>query len=107
MAISQTKQQSAVGPSAWMLVNLNSFNVGCGLIANLSGGACTYNIEVTGQDPKLPGFGTIVNGMDNMTNLTASKNGSMQFPATAIRINILTITSGTPVVSLSLVQPVD
>jgi hypothetical protein len=106
MAISPTKQWSALGPSGWMLVNLNAFNVGCGLIANLSGGACTFNIEVTGQDPKLPNFGTVVNGMDNMTDLTGSKNGSLQFPCTAVRINILSIQSGTPVVSLSLVQPV-
>lgn len=109
MAISQTKSWSTVGPSPWMLVNLNAFNNGVGLIANLSGGTCTFNIEVTGQDPKLPGFGTIVNGMDNMTGLTASKNGSMQFPGTALRINLLAspAPTGSPVVSLSVVQSVD
>lgn len=107
MPISQTKQQTGVGASGWMLINLNAFNGGVGLIANVVGGTCTYNIEVTGQDPKLPNFGTIVNGMDNMTGLTASKNGSLQFPCTAIRINILSVQTGTPTVSLSAVQSVD
>lgn len=109
MAFTQTKQQSTVGTSGWMQVNLNAFNAGCGLIANLSGGAATFNIEVTGQDSKItsPAFGTIVNIMDNMGGLTASKNGSLQFPCTAVRINLLSIQSGAPVVSLSLVQTVD
>lgn len=107
MAITQTQTRTVVGPGPWLNVNLNSFRYGVGLLANLSvGGTSTYSIEVTGQDPKLPGFGTIVNGMDNMVNLTASKNGSLQFPCTACRINVASITAGSSV-SLSIVQPVD
>jgi ABC-type xylose transport system substrate-binding protein len=107
MAMTQTKSVTAIGPSAWMLINLNSFNYGVGLIANLStGGTATYSIEVTGQDPKLPGFGTIVNGMDNMVNLNTSKNGSLAYPCTAVRINVASIAVGTTV-SLSVVQGVD
>ena len=107
MAITQTKTVTAVGPSAWLLVNLNTFNGGVGLIANLStGGVATFSIEVTGQDPKLPGFGTIVNGMDNMVNLTSSKNGSLLFPCTAVRINVASITAPAAV-SLSVIQSVD
>ena len=107
MAMTQTKSTTVVGPTAWMLVNLNSFNYGVGLIANLSaGGTATYTIEVCGQDPKLPGFGTIVNGMDNMVGLTASKNGSLAYPCTAVRINVASIAAGSTV-SLSVVQGVD
>lgn len=106
MAITQTKTVTTTGPSAWILVNLNTFNGGVGLLANLSGGTGTYTIECTGQDPKLPGFGTIVNGMDNMVGLTASKNGSLLFPCTALRINPSVLSAGASV-SLSVVQSVD
>jgi hypothetical protein len=44
--------------------------------------------------------------MDNMVGLTASKNGSLQFPCTALRINIASITAPAAV-SLSIVQSVD
>ena len=107
MAITMTQSRTTVGAGPWMMVNLNAFNYGVGLLANLStGGTAIFSIEVTGQDPKLPNFGTIVNGMDNMVNLTGSKNGSLQFPCTACRINIASITAPS-IVSLSIVQSVD
>lgn len=107
MAFSQTKQASVLGPTTWMLINLNAFRGGVGLLANLSaGGTATYNVEVTGQDPKLPNFGTVVNIMDGMGGLTGSVNNSLAYPCTAIRLNILSIAAGTTV-SLSVVQSVD
>ncbi len=109
MAMSQTVTRTTVGPGPWMLINLNAFNLGVGLIATLSaGGVATYSIEVTGQDPKFPGFNTnpLANGMDTMTNLTTSKNGSLAYPCTAMRINIASITAPASV-SLSIVQSVD
>ena len=106
MATSMTRSTSVTGPTPWMLINLNAFRGGVGLLANLSGGAATFNIEVTGQDPKLPGFGTIYSIMDGMGGLSASANNSLAYPCTAIRINVLSITAPA-VVSLSVVQAVD
>lgn len=107
MPMSQTKQQSVVGTSTPALINLNAFRNGVGLIANLAGGAATFNIEVCGQDPKLPNFGTIWNILDGASGLTASANNSLAYPCTAVRINLLSIQSGSPVVTLSIVQAVD
>lgn len=107
MPTTPTISMTTVGPSQWIKINLNAFRNGVGLIANLStGGTANFDLQVTGQDSNLPNFGTVVNGMDNMVGLTGSKNNSLAYPCTAIRINVNSITPGT-IVSLSVIQAVD
>lgn len=102
-----TTTVTTTGPGPWMLVNLNAFNEGVGLLVTLStGGTMTCNVEVTGDNPRNPGFGTHVNLHDVLQGLTASKNSSLAYPCTALRLNPSALSAGASV-TLAVVQSVD
>jgi hypothetical protein len=67
-------------------------NLALGIVCTLSGGASlTYSIQVT-ADP--PNNITNWNNHDTLTGLTASANGNIAFPVTAIRLNVSSYSSG-------------
>jgi len=94
-AVTQTIVASAAGPTQPILLNLDYFLPGVGIVCSLSDlAALTYQVEVSG-DP-LP-ISNIVhwNKHDVLFNKTVSANDSIAFPVTAARVNITTYSSGT------------
>ena len=77
---------------------------GVSLLLTFSSGAnATASVQVTGdQQPNTAGGG-IWNNHDTLINETASANGNLQFPVTAVRLNVTAYVSGT--ITLTVVQP--
>lgn len=104
---------SAVGQSNWIPINLNAFNNGVGIICVVQGSpTVNYDVQVTGDriNSNIPPnqVPTHVGLLDNMNGLSGSKNGSLAYPCTAVRLNINSISGGTsPSVTLMVVQSVD
>lgn len=95
---------TAIGASAAIPINLSLFSKGVGLIATLSsGGNVLYNVEVSGDPLNLAGASGATNWNlhDLMQNLSGSANGNLEFPCSAVRLNVSGIT-GT--LTLSVVQ---
>src|SRR6185437_10484575 len=92
---------SAPGPSTAIPIDLGRFGDGVGLLVTVPAGVTTtYNIEVTGDDPAA-GI-TNWNLHDIMQALSASANGNIVIPVTAVRINALSCSGGT--ITFSVVQ---
>jgi hypothetical protein len=88
-------------------INLKRYKQGCGLIVTITG-TLTASIQVTGDNV----FGNTYvassgnwNNHDTLVTLTASANGNLAFPVTAVRIHCSAYTSGS--VTLSVVQAED
>jgi hypothetical protein len=118
------------GQSPWMLVNLNVFRGGVGLITVFRNNGnvnatCQFSVLVCGQDPKLQAanviqgqgqfpFGTIYGYHDTLKNLSVAApsasfvnfNSSLAYPCTALALNVTAITAGADV-SLSIITVVD
>lgn len=108
----QTVTANAIGiwpPPAGIALNLLKFQQGegLGIICTVSAsGTALYNVEVTGDDPFVAAP-THWNAMDGpaglpMSNLSASINSNLYFPATCIRLNVLSLAAGSTV-TLSVV----
>lgn len=107
MASRQVSTTTA-GATAPIKIDLRRFKFGVGLLVNFGVGAVgTVNVEVCG-DPTDAGSGSTVivltnwNLHDTMNGLTASKNSSLAYPVTAIRLNPVSLSGGT--VTLSVIQ---
>ena len=98
---------TGVGVSAWIPINLNAFNYGVGLLVTLQGGTGAFGCDVTGD--KLVGIPSVppthINQHDVLTGLTASKNSSLAYPCSAIRLNVTALQAGASV-TLAVVQTV-
>lgn len=97
---SKSKTLTAAGFSDPIPIDLRRFHMGVGLIATLSGTGL-YTVQVSGDDPRA-GF-THWNDHDLMNGLSASQNGNLAFPVTAVRLNA---TSLTGTLTLSVIQPI-
>lgn len=90
-------------------VNLKRYKQGVGLIVTLSSGAnLTASVQVTGDNVQTPTYVAASgnwNDHDTLKALTASANGNLAFPVTAVRLNITPWTSGTA--TLSIIQAED
>lgn len=116
MAVQGVTQLTAVGVGSPILINLNQFHFGVGLIATLTLGNATagqinFGCQVSGDNP----LGALAptspfthwNAHDVLTNLTASANDSLRYPCSAIRliINSLgTTVNWTGSVALAVIQ---
>jgi hypothetical protein len=77
---------------------------GVGLLLNFSSGAsATASVQVTGDVPVNVTSGGLWNNHDTLVNETANANGNIQFPVTAVRLNVTAYASGT--VTLTVIQP--
>ncbi len=90
---------SVQGATTPIPIDLAKFRYGVGLIATVTGSA-TYDVEVTGDRPSRSAFANW-NKHDLMKSLSASQNGNLAYPVTAVRLYI-TATTGS--VTLSVVQ---
>jgi hypothetical protein len=95
---SWSKTLTAAGVSDAIPVDLRRFKFGCGIICTMTGTGA-YKVQVTGDK------GPYVNWNDHdlLQGLTASKNGNLAYPVTAIRLNA---TSLTGTLTVALVQPI-
>lgn len=81
-----------------------TYGEGTSLLLNFSAGAsATVSVQVTGDVPVNTTGGGIWNNHDTLVNETASANGNIQYPVTAVRLNVTAYTSGT--ITLTVVQP--
>jgi len=99
---------TTTGASSPIKVDLRKFKFGVGLVVTFGTGAAgTVNVEVSG-DPTDAGSGSAIavlsnwNLHDTLQALTASRNSSLAFPVTAIRLNPSSLSGGS--VTLSVVQ---
>lgn len=95
---------TTTGASDAIPIDLSRFSKGVGLIATLSeGGNALYDVEVSGDPLNLAGVDgcTNWNPHDLMQSLSASANGNLEFPCSAVRLNVSGLT-GT--LTLSVVQ---
>lgn len=93
-----TKSITGVGVSEWMPLNLHAdpFNVGFGCV--VSGGAATYDVEHTFDDPA---GSPAAFKHPTLVAQNASKDGNYAFPVRAMRINL---TAGVGTVTLTAIQ---
>ena len=92
-----SQQLYKAGPANPVPINLAKFRWGVGILVYVPlTTACTYNVEVTGDEPQ-KGF-NYWNLHDILQGLTASANSNLAFPCSGIRINILSISGPGPVV---------
>jgi hypothetical protein len=77
---------------------------GVSLLLTFSAGAnATATVQITGDaQPNVASLGNW-NNHDTLINETASANGNLQFPVTAVRVNVTAYVSGT--ITLTVVQP--
>src|SRR3990167_361110 len=77
---------TAAGASSAIPIDLKYFKYGIGLVVTIpAGSSATYDVEVTGDDPK--GALTNWNPHDILKNKTASANSNLAYPVTAVRLN--------------------
>jgi hypothetical protein len=107
---------SVAGPTTPIRINLRRFKYGVGLLVTVpSGVTALVNVEVTGDPVDRTGGSSLVgagpypdtgprnwNLHDVLNQLTASKNSSLAYPITAIRLNPANVSGGT--VTLSVVE---
>lgn len=90
-------------------INLKRYKQGVGLIVTLSSGAnLTVSVQVTGDNIFAAGYTPATgnwNEHDVLTALTASMNGNLAFPVTAVRLNVTPWVGGS--VTLAVVQSED
>jgi hypothetical protein len=77
---------------------------GVSLLMTFSSGAnLTASVQITGDaQPNIAGAGNW-NNHDSLVNETTSSNGNLQFPVTAVRLNVTSWVAGT--VTLTVIQP--
>jgi hypothetical protein len=94
------QKASAAGKTAPLLINLlQSYGINAapawalGIVVTVSPGASlTYQIEISAEPQ--PSAAGNWNAHDTLQGLSASANGNVSFPITALRINVLTYSSG-------------
>lgn len=90
-------------------IDLRRYNRGIGLIVTVSPGASlTYSLEITGDKLRADGYNPSSgnwNKHDTIVDQSVSKNGTLIFPVTGIRLNVSQWTSGS--VTLSVIQTED
>jgi len=96
MAVNQVTM-TAPGFSTPLILDRQQFRFGVGLLATVQSGvsSCLYHVQVTG-DPNIGPNGaafTNWNLHDLMQNLTASANGNLAFPVTAVRLWVVSISA--------------
>lgn len=96
-----TKTITAAGVSDPIPINLKRFQYGVGIVVTIpQGSTAAYDVEVTGDDPSV---GLVNwNKHDTLKTKTASANGNLAYPVTALRLNASAV-SGSLVISV--VQP--
>jgi hypothetical protein len=93
-----TLTQNGTSPPIW--VDLRNFKSGgAGLFLTITG-TLTATVQVTGDDNSLPEGPIYWNDLDGMTALTASINGNLAFPCTAIRLAVAGYSSGVAVLTI-------
>jgi hypothetical protein len=99
---------AAAGLSAAIPIDLRRWNSrgGAGIIVTLNGTGL-WGVDVSGDQQEIvqgraPGF-TNWNKHDFLTSLSASANGNLAYPVTAIRLNVTSLT-GTITMSLVMAQ---
>jgi hypothetical protein len=101
MARSQIRH-SGPGPSANIIaIDLKKMSNRVGLFLTING-VMTVNVQITGDDVQATGYTPALGDWFNnsMTSgLTASIAGDLDFPVTAIRLNVTAYTSGYAVLS--------
>jgi hypothetical protein len=97
MAVQGVTTLNAVGVGSPILINLNQFHFGVGLLCTLTLGnasAVNYGCQVSGDNPNAgPGSFTHWNAHDVLTNLTASANDSLRYPCSAMRLIVNSVTT--------------
>jgi hypothetical protein len=100
-------QLTAAGTSTAIPIDLRKFKFGVGILVNVpTGVSCTYTVQVTGDDPaKYPTITGLWNNHDCLNGLTASANGSLAYPVTKVRLQVLnTNSTATQPITLSVIQ---
>ena len=81
-----------------------TYGEGTSLLLNFSSGAsATATVQISGDVPVNTTGGGIWNNHDTLVNETSSANGNLQYPVTAVRLNVTAYSSGT--ITLTVVQP--
>lgn len=92
---------SATGGSTPIPIDLRRFKSGVGLLVTFNSGASgTVSVECCG-DPIQTGL-VHWNPHDVLASLTASRNSSLAYPCTAVRLNPASLSGGT--VTLAVVE---
>jgi hypothetical protein len=90
-------------------IDLRRHKAGVGLIVTVAAGSSlTYSLEITGDKLRAEGYNPASgnwNKHDTINNQSESKNGTLIFPVTGVRLNVSTWTSGS--VTLSVIQTED
>ena len=91
------------GQNAVIPIDLKHFHKGVGIVCTVTGaGSCVYEIDVTADDPRYPFVNW--NKLDTMSALTASANSNLAYPATGLRLNMIS-QSGVVSVTMAVTQP--
>ncbi len=103
---SYTVSVSSHAASPTVPMNLKRYKQGAGLILTITG-TLTASVQVTGDDVQASTY-VSANGHwnehDTLTALTASANGNLGFPVTAVRLNVSAWTSGTATLSVVMAE---
>ena len=93
---------SAVAASAWLPVDYKqdpmNLSVGCVVVS----GTATYSVEYTFDDVFDPAVTPVAFALSTINAATTSKDGVINQPVRAIRLNVTAGTS--PVVSMTMIQ---
>lgn len=97
---------SNTSPSGVCNIDPNRMTNGAGasiLLTFSSGANATASVQVTGDVPvNVAGAGNW-NNHDTLVNETGSANGNLQYPVTAVRLNVTAYVSGT--ITMTVLQP--
>jgi hypothetical protein len=107
---SQQRQLTAAGTSPSIPIDLKQFKYGVGILVTVPAGvSCTYNVQVSGDDPvKYSYTGNSAGGFwnlhDVLQGLTVSANNSLAYPVTKVRLQVLNTNSSVLPITLSVIQ---
>lgn len=98
MAVQGVTTLSAVGQGQTILINLNQFHFGVGLLCTYTPGNATavnYGVLVSGDRPVPgnPNSFTHWNNHDVLQNLGASANDSLRYPCSAVALTVTSVTT--------------
>jgi hypothetical protein len=89
----------AVGASAPVVVSTFADPINIGIGVKFNGATTgTWSVQHTFDDPFDPGFAAnaVWYPYTDLTNIAINEDGNYAFPVTAIRLNVLTLSSGAP-----------
>ena len=100
---SQQVQLTAAGFSIPVPIDLKMFKFGVGLLVNIpSGVSATCNVQVSGDKRASP-FG-LWNLHDTLQAISTSANGSLAYPVTMVRLQVVNTSSSVLPITLSVIQ---